>query len=87
MTNKAQRHEVARDAAATLAAQLLVQRCRYGAEATLMPQARHLAIASDALAGWLQRGGFAGEDAAAHTKTAAQGRRSRVHIEDISEEW
>ena len=77
MTNTGSRHTIAGEAAAGLAAALLIARCRSGAEQALLPQGRWLAATSQGLLDWLRDGGFAGAEIAEDvTKTAAQGRRA-----------
>jgi hypothetical protein len=79
MTNTESRRTAAGDAAAGLAAALLIARCRHGAEQASTPQGRWLAAASQGLIDWLHEGGFASVDEASATdvtKTAAQGRRA-----------
>lgn len=52
------RSTIARDAAARFATDLLMARCRTGAELALMPQGRWFASKTQGLHDWLHAGGF-----------------------------
>jgi hypothetical protein len=52
---------LARNAAARFATELLLTRCRTGAEQALMPQGRWFAANTQGLHDWLKEGGFQSE--------------------------
>jgi hypothetical protein len=93
MTPKQCQRTLAHHAAAHLATELLLARCRTGAELAMMPQGRWLGAASQGLYDWLQAGGFGCEieagardtaqyetNTATGTKTATSGRRSLAPV-------
>lgn len=55
------RSALARDVAAQFATELLITRCRVGAEQALMPQGRWFAANTQGLHDWLRDGGFQSE--------------------------
>ncbi|WP_338765926.1 hypothetical protein [Massilia sp. METH4] len=55
------RSDIARQAAARFATDLLMARCRNSAEMALMPQARWFATKTQGLHDWLRDGGFQSE--------------------------
>lgn len=55
------RSVLARDVAAQFATELLITRCRVGAEQALMPQGRWFAANTQGLHDWLREGGFQSE--------------------------
>jgi hypothetical protein len=57
------RKAAARTAAAHLVTDLLLARCRSGADSALLPRRRWMATASADLLDWLRDGGFASEPA------------------------
>lgn len=75
------RSAVAPQAAARFATNLLLARCRLGAEPALMPQGRWLADNAQGLHDWLRAGGFhSGIEANYQAKTAAGGRCSLIPV-------
>lgn len=67
------RSDLARDAAGRFATELLITRCRTGAEQALMPQHRWFAATTQGLHDWLREGGFQSEIAAVRRPVAASG--------------
>ena len=75
------RSAIARQAAARFTTELLLARCRLGAEPALMPQGRWFASNAQGLHDWLREGGFhGGIEAGQQAKTAAGGRCSLIPV-------